>query len=279
VIATRDSGRSGVSVVDEHLDGSLRLAFGDDLTELQHDGVTLVRTTHAGTLGLQLGDGRADVVADSGDSSSSVADIGFTPIAVDGACGMTTNGASTTVRMNREHRFTLRSAAGNARPAADAGKGGRVTPGTVVTLDGSASCDADGDALQPHWELVSAPAGSAWKLTGDSSAHPQLTTDQVGPYRVRLTVTDTNGATSLEQEVLVIAGDRCADGIDNDTDGRIDTDDPNCDGTDPVDPVEAEPPTTTTTTTTTVVDDVPTSTVDVTAAALPEAVVSPRFTG
>jgi hypothetical protein len=44
VIATRDSGRSGVSVVDEHLDGSLRLAFGDELSELQM-AAPLVRTT------------------------------------------------------------------------------------------------------------------------------------------------------------------------------------------------------------------------------------------
>jgi hypothetical protein len=186
------------------------------------------------------------------------------------------------VRLNRERRFTLRAAGGNARPAADAGRGTRVTPGTVVTLDGTASCDADGDALRATWELVSAPAGSEWRLSGTDSMHPQLTTDEVGPYRVRLTVTDTRGLTSLEQEVLVIAGDRCADGIDNDTDGRIDTDDPNCDGTDPVDPVLPVEPEETTTTTTVApaasVDGAGASTT-VIAATLPEVVVAPRFTG
>jgi hypothetical protein len=105
-----------------------------------------------------------------------------------------------------------------------------------VTLDGSASCDADGDALQAHWELVSAPSGSAWSLSDADTMHPKLLADRVGPYRARLTVTDSHGATSLEQEVLIIAGPRCGDGIDDDLDGRIDTDDADCDGTDPIDP-------------------------------------------
>jgi protocatechuate 3,4-dioxygenase beta subunit len=106
-----------------------------------------------------------------------------------------------------------------------------------VTLDGSASCDADGDALEHRWELVSAPAGSAWRLTSADTARPELLADRAGPYRVRLVVTDEHGIVSAEQEVLVVAGDRCADGIDNDTDGRLDTDDRDCDGVD-----EGEPP-------------------------------------
>ena len=35
---------------------------------------------------------------------------------------------------------------------------------------------------------------------------------------------------STEAEVLVVAGARGADGVDDDLDGRIDADDPDCDG-------------------------------------------------
>ena len=46
-------------------------------------------------------------------------------------------------------------------------------------------------------------------------------------------MTDAHGARSLEQEVVVVAGGRCQDGMDDDLDGRIDTDDADCDaGTD-----------------------------------------------
>lgn len=282
VVAVRDASGEGVHLVDTHLDGSLRVMFSDGVTQLVHDDVTLVKTDTPGSLGLRIGQDQADVVAQTSDASVSVGDLGFTPGGVDGACGFSTSGSTSTVRLNRERRFTLRADRGNARPAADAGTFTRVTPGDVVTLDGTASCDADGDALRPRWELVSAPAGSEWSLSGADSMHPQLSTDVVGPYRVRLTVTDARGLASLEQEVLVIAGDRCADGIDNDTDGRIDTDDPNCDGTDPVEPeepVDAEETSTTTSTASPASVDAAGASTTVVAATMPAAVVAPRFTG
>mgnify|MGYP000529443267 CR=1 FL=1 len=73
--------------------------------------------------------------------------------------------------------------------------------------------------------------------------------DRVGPYRIRLVVTDAHGAASLEQEAVVIAGPQCGDGVDDDLDGRIDTDDPDCDGLGVQEPpsttVTAAPPSTT----------------------------------
>jgi hypothetical protein len=228
----------GMQLVDERLDGALRLAYADGVTSLVHDDRVLVQTATAGTLGLRMGESQTEVVAQTGDSEVSVGSLGFEPVTADGACGLDSTPSGSLVHLNRERRFTLRADGGNARPAADAGPTRRVTPGDVVTLDGSASCDADGDALTPRWELVSAPAGSAWTLTDADTIQPQLHTDRVGPYRVRLTVTDSHGATSLEQEVLIVAGPRCGDGMDNDLDGRIDTDDVDCDGPDPVDPSE-----------------------------------------
>ena len=42
-------------------------------------------------------------------------------------------------------------------------------------------------------------------------------------------MTDAHGRASNVSEVLVVAGDRCADGMDDDLDGLLDTDDPGCD--------------------------------------------------
>ena len=243
VTSTRLGGTdAGVQVVDEHLDGSLRLAYGDGVSSLAH-GDLRVATASPGTLGVRLGPGSADVVADSPDAEVQVSGLGFVPATVDGACAATTVDGVTTLTLNRERRVTVRADAGDARPAADPGPDQRVAPGSVVTLDGTASCDAEHTALRARWQLVSAPAGSSWTLDGADTFHPALHADRVGPYRVRLVVTDAQGNASLDHEVLVIAGARCDDGIDNDHDGLIDTDDPDCDGVDP------PPPTTTTTST------------------------------
>ncbi|MCB0971980.1 MAG: hypothetical protein KDA97_10780, partial [Acidimicrobiales bacterium] len=190
------------------------------------------------------------VAAGSDDPTIEVGDVGFTPAAADGACGIDHRDGRTVVTANRERRITLRADGGNSAPAADPGPDQRVeATGTVVVLDGTASCDLDGDALTHRWELVSAPAGSAWELSGAATARPALSLDAVGPYRVRLTVTDARGATSLEQEVVILAGPVCGDGVDDDLDGRFDTDDPDCDGsrtpvtpTDPVAPADPVAP-------------------------------------
>jgi hypothetical protein len=118
---------------------------------------------------------------------------------------------------------------GNAAPAADPGRARRVAVGEVVTLDGRRSCDLERGALAPRWTLVSAPPGSAWTLEDADGWRPRLHADRPGPFRVRLVVTDPSGAASRPAEVLIAAGDRCEGGLDEDRDGRIDTDDPDCD--------------------------------------------------
>jgi hypothetical protein len=220
-----------VLVADTHLDGRLRAAWADSATTLARDGVDLLSAPTPRSLGLRLGDGTAGVVATgAAPSTVRVRGLPFTPRAVDGACGFTTRNGRVDLQVTRDSPATLRATKGNGAPAADAGNDRRVARGTTVTLDGRASCDPDGDRLTPHWELVSAPAGSTWSLAGGTSWRPRLEADRVGPYRARLTVTDGHGHTSTEAEVLVTVGDRCADGLDGDLDGRIDTDDPDCDG-------------------------------------------------
>jgi hypothetical protein len=155
--------------------------------------------------------------------------LDFAPAAADGACGLRVMPAGSVVSLGRERRFVLRAAGGNSVPAADPGGDLPASPGDAVVLDGSASCDTDGDALTARWELVSAPAGSAWSLADAESFHPRLLTDRTGPYRLRLVVTDTHGAASLPADLLVIAGRACSDGVDDDLDGFFDhPEDPGC---------------------------------------------------
>jgi len=268
-VADRVTGGDGLLVVDRRVDGTLRSAWADEAANLATEEGITVTVEDPGSLGIRMGDDTADIVATGPAPQVRVEGLGFDPAAIDGACGWRTDGGAVVIDRNREQRFTVRTAAGNARPAADAGPAQRVDPGDSVRLDGTASCDADGDALAYQWELVSAPAGSAWGLTGSSTPTPTLQADRVGPYRIRLVVTDARGVQSLEQEVAVIAGPQCGDGVDDDLDGLIDTDDPDCDGAD------TTPPTSTTSTTSPA--PVPT-----TAVAAPGAVPvagRPRYTG
>jgi hypothetical protein len=218
-----------VAVFDTHLNGALRAAWEEDATTLSYAGTTYLAGTTRGNLGLHFGPDRAEVVAANSDRTVAVTGLPFAPAAADGACRLEVRAGVPVVTLGRERRFTLRAGGRNARPAAAPGPDQRVAPGLIVWLDGSASCDANGDALTPGWQLVSAPAGSAWLLEGSDTWTPRLHADRIGPYRVQLVVTDSDGAASLPAQVLIIAGTPCEDGIDNDVDGLIDSDDPDCD--------------------------------------------------
>jgi len=81
---------------------------------------------------------------------------------------------------------------GNLKPVANAGPDKTAPAGTQVTLDGSASSDANRDALAYRWLLTTQPAGSKAALAGSASVsvRPALALDQPGHYEAQLTVND-----------------------------------------------------------------------------------------
>lgn len=78
----------------------------------------------------------------------------------------------------------------NARPIANAGIDRAVSVGTLVSLDGSASSDNDGDSLSYDWSIDSKPAGSQATLNDSTSVTPTLRLDTPGDYRIKLVVSD-----------------------------------------------------------------------------------------
>jgi len=100
-------------------------------------------------------------------------------------------------------RLTAVASGSNRAPTADAGIDQNVPMGTVVTLDGSASSDPDGNPITYVWTLDSKPANSTAAIVDGSSPRPSLTPDQAGTYIASLVVTDSLNEKSVADQVVV----------------------------------------------------------------------------
>ena len=100
---------------------------------------------------------------------------------------------------------------GNTAPVARAGTSRTVAPGTVVTLDASASSDADGDTLSFAWTLTR-PAGSSAVLSGGTTATPGFTADVAGSYTATVTVSDGQAGASASVTITAQAPGTGLDG-------------------------------------------------------------------
>lgn len=88
----------------------------------------------------------------------------------------------------------------NTAPVANIYQLEDVSSGTVVTLDGSGSSDADGDQLTYKWSIKSKPLGSNASLSSSFTAKPTFTADREGTYELTLVVSDR----SLSSEMATI---------------------------------------------------------------------------
>jgi parallel beta-helix repeat protein len=92
----------------------------------------------------------------------------------------------------------------NTVPVADAGPDQIVHPRDTVTLDGSGSSDLEEDyPLAYSWQFTSKPAGSIVVLSGADTVSPSFTVDMLGDYVVDLVVTDSLGAQSTADQVVI----------------------------------------------------------------------------
>lgn len=94
----------------------------------------------------------------------------------------------------------------NVAPVADAGTAQNVLAGNLVTLNGLASSDANGDALTYSWTLDGRPAGSNAALSSATSSRPTFIADLAGAYSASLTVSDGN-VSSMPSSVTITVGD------------------------------------------------------------------------
>jgi TonB family protein len=90
----------------------------------------------------------------------------------------------------------------NAAPIADAGENQNVKSSILVSLDGSASSDANGDSLFYTWSFVSKPTDSTAVLDDATLVNPSFTADVDGSYILSLTV--NNGLVDSQVDTITI---------------------------------------------------------------------------
>lgn len=204
-----------------------------DATFVEVDGVRIAEQATRGTLGWHHADDAVEFIA-----TGAGARVIRAPLTeqVQHACASRIAGPWLVPTLLPGVERVVMDSALTAAPAASATRTRTAAVGDVVIVDGRA-CDADGHAVQWQWELVSSPPGSVTQLLAATTGAPSLIPDRPGPYRLRGRVVDETGAASDDLDVLIVAGDRGANDIDDDLDGRIDLADPDGDGAPPADAV------------------------------------------
>lgn len=85
---------------------------------------------------------------------------------------------------------TVRVSFNNLTPVCNAGGNQSIALGATVTLDGSQTTDANGDALAYQWSLVSQPVGSTSGIANATQLFAQITPDEPGNYVASFAASD-----------------------------------------------------------------------------------------
>lgn len=93
----------------------------------------------------------------------------------------------------------------NAAPVANAGTDQSVLVSSVVNLDGTASSDANRDAITYAWSFLARPSGSVASLSSATAAKPSFTADLAGSYVLGLMVNDGKVSSANMAVVTVTA--------------------------------------------------------------------------
>ncbi|WP_295435270.1 kelch repeat-containing protein [uncultured Thiodictyon sp.] len=96
----------------------------------------------------------------------------------------------------------------NRPPVANPGVSRQIKTGVLVALDGRGSYDPEGQPLTVSWSFLSRPAGSAAALANAATLQPSFVPDVDGQYRVRLNVTDPQGAAASALITLTASANR-----------------------------------------------------------------------
>ena len=91
----------------------------------------------------------------------------------------------------------------NIPPIANAGPDQSIHANGIVTLDGSVSSDPDGNPITYAWSFLSLPVGSSAAFSNPAAVNPTFVADQPGDYQVQLIVTDSLGAASQPDQVVI----------------------------------------------------------------------------
>ncbi len=93
----------------------------------------------------------------------------------------------------------------NRPPMANAGPDASSTTNLLVTLNGTASSDPDGNAITYAWTLPTRPAGSAATLASATTARPTFTPDVAGTYVAQLVVNDGQVNSAADTVNIVVS--------------------------------------------------------------------------
>jgi hypothetical protein len=88
----------------------------------------------------------------------------------------------------------------NTPPTANAGDDRKIKLGTIITLDGERSYDAEGNPLQYLWRVIEGP--ETYILQNETTATPTFKASEVGIYVIGLKVFD--GTFDSEEDSVII---------------------------------------------------------------------------